>query len=93
MTNVTIDDLAVMIDKGFADTNANTDSKIADLRSEMNKRFDSVDARLENLDTRLSRVETNVHALRDEVVYRREFDDALARIRFLEEKAGVESGA
>jgi hypothetical protein len=33
-----------------------------------------------------------MHELHDEVVRRHEFDDALARITYLEQKLGIESG-
>jgi hypothetical protein len=51
-----------------------------------------VDARLDDLDPRVGGIEADVHALRDEMVHRREFEDALARIKYLEKELGIESG-
>ncbi len=40
----------------------------------------------------MGRIEADIHELRDEVVHRQEFDDALGRIKYLERKLGIESG-
>ena len=37
-------------------------------------------------------MEADIHELRGEIVYRHEFEDALARIKYLEKKLGIESG-
>ena len=65
---------------------------IQELREEMNERFEKVDARLEHLDARVGRIEADVHALRDEMVHRREFQDVLDRVTSIEKKLGMESG-
>jgi predicted nuclease with TOPRIM domain len=72
---------------------------IKELREEMNERFEQVDARfekiegrLDHLDARVGRIEADMHELRDEVVRRHEFEDALAHITYLEKKLGIESG-
>ena len=93
----TIDDLAIMVKRGF-DQTAN--------RDEVNKRFEQVDKRfeqidkhfvtierrLDHVDARLSYVERDVAEIRKHFVYRDEFEDALARIRLLEKKVGIQSG-
>jgi hypothetical protein len=33
-----------------------------------------------------------VHALRDEMVHRREFEDVLDRVKYIEKKLGIKSG-
>jgi len=49
--NITIDELAVMVQKGFADTAT---------KSEMNKRFEQVDKRLDNIeDSMVTKAEMN----------------------------------
>jgi predicted nucleic acid-binding Zn-ribbon protein len=63
-----------------------------ELRDEMNERFEPVDARLDHLDARVGRIEADIHELRGEMVYRHEFEDALARVKYLEKKLGIESG-
>jgi hypothetical protein len=49
-------------------------------------------SQLENLDARVGRIEADVHVLRDEMVHRQEFQDALDRIKYIEKKLGIESG-
>jgi hypothetical protein len=86
----TIDDLARMINEGFKSTATKED--VAALRTEMNEKFDSVETRLDHLDARAGRIEADVHTLRDEMVHRQEFYDALDRIKYIEKKLGIESG-
>jgi tetrahydromethanopterin S-methyltransferase subunit G len=89
-TPTTIEDLARMINEGFKSTATKED--IAALRTEMNEKFDSVETRLDHLDARVGRIEADVHMLRDEMVHRQEFHDALDRIKYIEKKLGIESG-
>ncbi|MFQ5801425.1 MAG: hypothetical protein ACE5JQ_00845 [Candidatus Methylomirabilales bacterium] len=77
----TIDDLAVMVKKGFD----GVDKKLDEFKSD-------VDERLDHIDARLGRLETDVNELRGEIVYRQEFEDALGRIKYIEGKLGIESG-
>jgi len=53
---------------------------------------DGIDSRLDNLNARVGRIEADVHALRDEMVHRREFEDVLDRVKYIEKKLGIESG-
>jgi archaellum component FlaC len=46
--NITIDDLAIMVQKGFQETAK---------KEEMDKRFDGVDKRFDGVDKRLDRIE------------------------------------
>jgi uncharacterized protein YPO0396 len=82
--------LARVINKGFKDTASKEDIKgvkedIQQLREEMNERID-------HLDARVGRLEADVHTLRDEMVRRSEFEDALDRVKYIEKKLGIESG-
>ena len=90
----TIEGLAALINETMA-----SKEDIRALEDRVNTRFDSVesrldtlDGRLDNLDARAGRIETDVHALRDEMVHRREFEDALDRVKYIEKKLGIESG-
>jgi tetrahydromethanopterin S-methyltransferase subunit G len=76
--NMTIETLAEMINEGFKTTASKEDIK------EVTTRLDGIDSRLDTLDARLGRIEADVHALRDEMVHRREFE--------IEKKLGIESG-
>jgi hypothetical protein len=49
-------------------------------------------ARLDHLDARMGRIEADVHALHDKMVHRREFEDVLDRVKYIEKKLGIESG-
>jgi hypothetical protein len=69
------------------------------LEGRVNTRFDAVESRLDTLDgrvdifdARLGRIEADVHALRDEMIHRREFEDVLDRVKYIEKKLGIESG-
>jgi tetrahydromethanopterin S-methyltransferase subunit G len=84
--SITIEDLARMINEGFKTTATKEDSRA------VNTRLDSVESRLDHLDARVGRIEADVHALRDEMVHRQEFHDALDRIKYIEKKLGIESG-
>ena len=86
----TIEDLARMINEGFKTTATKDD--VTAWRSEMNEKFDAVNSYPNNLDTRVGRIEADVHALRNEMVHRQEFHDALDRIKYIEKKLGIESG-
>jgi uncharacterized protein YdcH (DUF465 family) len=83
----TMEDLAILIKETMA-----SKEDIQELRTEMNERFEKVDARLDHLDARVGRMEANRQELRGEIVYRHEFEDALSRIKYLEKKLGIESG-
>ena len=88
--HITLDDLARMINEGFKSTASKEDLKALEHRVTM--RFDGIDTRLDHLDARVGRIEADVHALRDEMVHRQEFQDALDRIKYIEKKLGIESG-
>jgi tetrahydromethanopterin S-methyltransferase subunit G len=75
-----------MINEGFK-----TMATKEDIRA-VNTRFDSVESRLDHLDARVGRIEADVHALRDEMVHRQEFQDVLDRVTSIEKKLGIESG-
>jgi ubiquinone biosynthesis protein UbiJ len=72
--NKTIETLAEMINEGFKTTATKEDIRV------VHTRFDSVESRLDHLDARVGRIEADVHALRDEMVHRQEFQDVLDRV-------------
>jgi hypothetical protein len=85
----TIEDLAALIVKTMASKEdiqgLATKEHIQEWRTEMNERLD-------HLDARVGRIEADVHGLRDEMIHRQEFQDALDRIKYIEKKLGIESG-
>jgi len=88
--HTTLDDLARMINEGFKVTASKED--ISDVRQEMKAMEDRLTTRLDHLDARVGRIEADIHELRDEIVYRHEFDDVLARVKYLEKQFGIERG-
>lgn len=79
---ITIDDLAIMVQKGFNETASKTDMNV---RFEViDARFDAVDARFDKVDERLDRIEN---------ILIRAHDDRLDRledsVRILKTKAGI----
>jgi tetrahydromethanopterin S-methyltransferase subunit G len=91
--NITIDQLAAMINEGFKSTASKEDiNAVTTCLDGIDARLDGIDSRLDNLDARVGRIVADVHALRDEMVHRREFEDVLDRIKYIEKKLGIESG-
>jgi hypothetical protein len=86
----TIEDLAALIKEPMA-----SEEDIKEVRDDMktiNMRLDGFDSWLDHLDARVGRIEADVHALRDEVVHRSEFEDVLGRVKYIEKKLAIESG-
>lgn len=89
--NVTLNDLARMVGRGFEEVGQRFDI--------VDKRFDKVEGRLyslevraDHMDMRLGRLESNVEEIKEYMVNRNEFEDALARIKYIEIKLNIESG-
>ncbi len=87
----TIKDLARLIVETMA-SKEDIKEDIKELEGRVNTRLDGIDSQLDNLDARVGRIEADVHALRDEMVHRREFEDVLDRVKYIEKKLGIESG-
>jgi hypothetical protein len=51
-----------------------------------------IETHLDHLDARVGRIEADLHALRGEVAYGHELEDALDRITYIEKTIGIESG-
>ncbi len=77
------ENLARMIKNGFDETAKKVD---------VDKRFEQVDNRLDHIDARLSNIEQDIAEIKKHFVYRYEFEDLMARVKYLEQKLGVESG-
>jgi archaellum component FlaC len=85
----TLEDLAVLIQNTMASKEDIQEVK-ADIKGintqleGINSRLDGIDSRRDNLDARVGRIEADVHGLRDEMVHRQEFENALDRVKYLE---------
>jgi seryl-tRNA synthetase len=88
--NATIDDLARMINEGFKTTASKED--ITEVKEDMKEMEGRLSTRLDTLDARVGRIEADLHALRDEMVPRSEFEDVLDHVKYIEKKLGIESG-
>ncbi len=86
---MTIEQLAGMIQNTMA---SKEDLKPLARKEDVETLRQEMNTRLDHLDARVGRIEADIHELRDEVVYRHEFEDALARIKYLEKKLSIESG-
>jgi hypothetical protein len=67
-------------------------AEVTGLREEMNQMEGRLTIRLDHLDARMGRIEADVHASRDEMIHRQEFQDVLDRVKYIEKKLGIESG-
>ena len=85
---MTIETLAEMINNGFTQTQKHIDKEVGAINTQLTR----VNERLDTLDARVGRIEADVHALRDEMVHRQEFQDVLDRVKYIEKKLGIESG-
>ena len=81
---VTNNELAVLINKGFQ----GMQGQFNGMQGQLNELKDKVDY----IDARLGRMENDFKEIKGDMVKRLEFEDALARIKLLEKKVGVESG-
>lgn len=93
---MTIEQLAAMIQNTMAskeDLNGMASKEdLKPLARNIETLHQEMNTRLDHLDARVGRIEADIHELRDEVVYRHEFEDVLGRVRYLEKKLGIESG-
>lgn len=78
-----IDDLAGMIKRGFDETA--TKAELNSFKTVVAEKFDHMHARL-------SAIESGVEEIQKHFIYRYEFEDLMARVKYLETKLGVESG-
>lgn len=97
---ITLDDLALMIGKGFNETNERIDKlggRVGGLESGMDK----LENKVGNLETKVddgflrvnARFDTIEMRIQDlDVISRIEFDDLMERVKFIELKLGIVSG-
>ena len=78
------------VDKRFEDV----DQRLDQMASQMATKGDikHIDERMDSLDARMGRMETDLHEVKGNIVYKYEFGDLEARVKYLERKLGIESG-
>lgn len=99
---ITLDDLAVMVKKGFDETNGRIDTldgRIDNLEKKVDEGFFNVNGRIDRLDKKVDDGFLNVNVRLDRIekdikhfVTQDEFDDLMSRVKYLEAKLGIESG-
>jgi len=77
---------AEMVQRGFDETAKKKD--IDAFRQETEERFDKIDARFVHVNARLDTIERDVK----DIIHREEFEDLMARVKYVEKKLGIESG-
>ena len=89
---VTIENLAIMVAKGFEDVKEQmrsvdeaSEERTKDLEIPMKEGFDHTHARL-------STIERDIAEIRKHFVYRDEFEDLMGRVKYLELKLNIQSG-
>ena len=94
---VTLDDLALMIGRGFNEVHEKMDKGF----DAVNGRMDDMEGRMDNLDKKVddgflrvnARFDTIEMRIQDlDVISRIEFDDLMERVKFIEMKLGIMSG-
>ena len=70
--------------KGFE----GVDEQFAGVKNDIKR----IDDRMDHLDARMGRMEADLHEIKGNIVYKYEFEDLAARVKYLETKLGIESG-
>jgi archaellum component FlaC len=87
---MTIDDLARMVQDGFAESKSHTDKQFAEVGKrleQMDKRFVQIDERFDQVDRQFTEVHQELRTIRKQlegVVYRPEFEALQDRMRDVE---------
>jgi predicted nuclease with TOPRIM domain len=100
MEKVTNEELARMIKVGFDNTATSVELSevkvdVSDIKvelSELKFEVSELKEQGERLDARVGRIEADISEMRGKLVYHDEFEDLMARVKYLESKSGIESG-
>lgn len=82
---MTIDDLAVMVAKGFDGAS----NEIAEFKKEVNKRFNEVEKDITEVKENLASTRRDVLSMGDKFTLKYEFHDLASRVSVLEQKQKV----
>ncbi len=89
--DVTINDLAVMVKNGFDSVDKRFE-QIDGKLGQVDGRLTNLEVKVNEINTRLIDVEKDVSTIKRYLVYREEFEDLMARVKYLESKLNVNSG-
>ncbi len=98
---ITIEDLARMVQSGFSDAKKQVDARF----DQVDKRFEGVDIRLDNLENKVTKIDSRLDNLENKVnqidrrlfsieedvaeIKIKQYGDLLKRINFIERKLGI----
>lgn len=96
----TIEDLAEMIQRTMASKEdlaaavapLATKAELHAVETYLDARMDNLDARMDNLDARVMLIQSDIHDIKEDMVYRQEFEDVRDRVKYIERKLAIESG-
>ena len=93
----TIDDLAIMVQKGFDETNEKLGGRMDKLDGRMDKLDGRMDVLEKKVDDGFSHVEAGLDAINKNIkeldfVTKDEFEDLMTRVKYIEAKLGIKSG-
>ena len=99
-TKKEFENLAGMIKRGFDATATKTELKnvqsdITEMKgdiTEMKSNIKRLDGEVRHINATLGVMATDIADIKKHFVYRNEFEDLMARVKYLETKLGVESG-
>src|SRR3989344_4865177 len=94
---ITIDDLAIMVQKGFDETNEKLGGRMDKLDGRMDKLDGRMDVLEKKVDDGFSRVEAGLDAINKNIkeldfVTKDGFEDLMTRVKYIEAKLGIKSG-
>jgi len=94
---ITIDDLAIMVQKGFDETNEKLGGRMDKLDGRMDKLDGRMDVLEKKVDDGFSHVEAGLDAINKNIkeldfVTKDEFEDLMTRVKYIEAKLGIKSG-
>lgn len=90
-----MEQIARMVAKGFEETGDHIKGlgkEIQEVKQELKEDIRSLKSQLDLTDARVGRMEADISEIRGNIVYKYEFEDLSARVKYLELKLGVESG-
>jgi predicted amino acid-binding ACT domain protein len=87
-----IEDLAQIVNKGFIEMQKQINSVRDELKSDINSVRDELKSDINYLDANIKVIRQDIAEIKLNFVYRHEFEDLMARVKYLETKIGIESG-
>ena len=88
-----VDNLAHIVARGFELTATKEDIKRLDVRMDhLDGRIDHLDGEVQHINATLNVMSQDIADIKKHFVYRYEFEDLMARVKYLETKLNIDSG-